>query len=200
MPSIHRIRAVWTGLPAGSAVSTFYAGGGTVPNLAALQAGMANLAALIPAIVKITIENQGDTIDDATGVLSGNWSTAAVAAIQGTGTGGYGAAQGARVKWLTEGIHNGRRLRGRTFVVPIIGGFYGANGRLLAGAVTNLQGLVNGVVGAGTNKYVVWGRPTVPKNPDGSAIEGAVPSGGMSSPITAGVADDFMAVLRSRRD
>lgn len=200
MATIHRVRVVWTGIPSGNGVSTFYSEASTVPNLGALRAGLANLAAVLPTGVTLTIENQGDTISDADGILQGSWSTAAQSAVVGAAAGAYAAAVGGCVNWQTAGLHNSRRLRGRTFVVPLAASAFGGNGQLLAGAVTALQGLANGVTGATGAKFVVWGRPTVARNPDGTKIPGAVGSGGTSSAITAATVPSKGMVLTSRRD
>lgn len=200
MPDINRIRVVWTGIPTGNGVSTFYTEGGAVPNLAPLRAALANLVTMLPTGVTLTIQNQGDTITSEDGLLSGSWSTAAQAAIVGTGTGSYAAAVGACVNWQTDGFHNNRRLRGRTFFVPLISGFFGNNGALAAGAIPNLQGVINGVLGSPAPKYVIWGRPVRPKNPDGTPIAGSVAAGGTHSTITAGTVPTKGMVLTSRRD
>lgn len=197
---LHRVRVTWTGIPTGNGVSTFYCDSVAIPNLAALRAGLANLVTMLPTGVTLTIANQGDSISDDDGVLQGSWSTAAQAAIVGTGAGSYAAPVGACVNWQTDGFHNNRRLRGRTFFVPLISGFFGNNGALVAGAIPNLQGVVNAVVGTSSPKWMVWGRPRKPLNPDGTPIAGSTATGGTSSAITAGQVPTKAMVLTSRRD
>jgi hypothetical protein len=142
---------------------------------------------LIPPGVTLTIQNQGDSIDDATGTLVGSWSTTAVAAIVGTGTGAFAGPAGGCVNWQTAGIHNGRRLRGRTFFVPFVATSYSTTGQLIAGAVTGLQGVIAGIMTATANPFVIWGRPKLGL-------------GGTSSPITGGTVPAKVVVLTSRRD
>jgi hypothetical protein len=200
VPDISRIRVVWSGIPTGNGVSTFYAAGGTPPNLAPLRNALANMTTLIPSGITLTIQNQGDFIDDATGALTGSWSQTAQAAIACTGAGVWSAPSGACVNWQTNGIHNGRRLRGRTFFVPLVAACYAAGGGLTSGTITGLQGVVAGLLASGAPKYVIWGRPTKPKNPDGTPLEGGIASGGMSSEITAGTVPTKAMILTSRRD
>jgi hypothetical protein len=184
---LNRIRVVWTGIPTGTGVSTFYSPGAQVPNLNALRLGLDNLKPVLAPGITLTIQNQGDTIDDASGELVGTWATTAPAAVVSTGAGAYAAPTGGCVNWQTNGIHNGRRLRGRTFVVPLTAASYGTNGQLIAGAITALQGLINGVLTATSPPFVIWGRP----------VAGA---GGTSSAITGGTVPTKAVVLTSRRD
>ena len=200
MASIHRVRVTWNGIPSGPGVSTFYCEASAVPNLTQLRLALANLATAIAPGVSLQIENQGDTISDADGALVGSWSTTAQAAIPSTATGNYSAPVGGVVAWQTAGIHNGKRLQGRTFVVPLAHTQFGADGKLLPGAVGNLSGLGNGLRDSPAPKWVVWGRPKKPRNADGSVVEGSVATGGMSSIITGYKVPSRAMVLTSRRD
>lgn len=193
MAGINRVRAVWTGLPGGAAVSTFYSDGGGVPNIAALKSAFDSIQNFVPQGVSVLVENQGDQINDADGSLIGNWSTTAVSASAMLGTGSYSSASGAQIGWTTGGIHNGRRLRGRTFVVPLVVACYTTTGTLGTSTTTALQGFADQVKNATGMKYLVWGRPR--------AAGGRLPAApGLSSPITGSKISNKVAVLRSRRD
>lgn len=198
---LNRIRVVWTGIPSGNGVSTFFSQSGQVPDLATLRLGLANLVTVIPAGVTLTIEGQGDTIGTDDGAISGSWATTAPAAVVGTGGGAYASPTGGIVTWLTDEIHGRRHLRGRTFFVPMAGSAFGSTGQLLAGAVTALQGVANGLLLAPAGKkYCVWGRPTrVPKNPDPTAPP-VVPIPGTGGIITGSKIPTKAMVLTSRRD
>lgn len=198
---LNRIRVTWTGIPSGNGVSTFYSQSGTVPNLTTLRAGLANLVTLLPSGVTLSIDNQGDSISTDDGAIDGSWSTTAQATIVGTGGGAYAAPTGATITWTTDEIHGRRHLRGRTFFVPMAGSAFGSNGQLLAGAVTGLNGVAAGLMGAATGaKYCVWGRPVRPKGPDGKPVPGSVGSGGMGGIITGFKVPTKAMVLTSRRD
>lgn len=198
--SIQRVKVVWGGIPTGAGVSTFYTEGGAVPDLTKLRTALDNLKTALAPGVTLQIQNQGDTLDETTGVLTGAWSTTSQAIITSTGTGSYAAPTGGCINWNTESIHNGRRLRGRTFVVPMNVGQYGASGQLLAGAVTALQGVIAGVLLAVTPHFVVWGRPVKPKDADGKVIPGSVGTGGLAGVISSGTVPTKAMVLTSRRD
>jgi len=101
----------------------------------------------------------------------------------------YSASTGAVVTWRTAGVRNGRRVRGRTFIVPLAGGAYGQDGTLGAGdqqetvaAATTLAAPVSGLV------LGVWSRPSAPGANDGAF-----------HPVTSATVPDMAAVLRSRR-
>jgi len=198
--SIQRIRVVWGGIPTGAGISTFYAEGGTVPDLNKLRTALDNLKTALAPGVTLQIQNSGDTLDETNGKLTGSWASTSQAVITSTGTGSYAAPTGGCINWTTEGIHNGRRLRGRTFVVPMNVGQYGATGQLLAGAVTALQGVINGIMLAVTPHYVIWGRPVKPKDENGKVIPGSEGTGGIASVITGGTIPTKAMVLTSRRD
>lgn len=199
MPS--RVRVTWSGPKGTPGVTTFFGDGGTVPNIAALQTFFTAIRTFIPTGYTLQVENQGDFVDDGTGELTGTWSAAAQSAIATSGTGGYAAPVGMQVTWLTEGIHNGRRLRGRTFLVPFTA--LGTDGQYLAGAVTALSDAANALRNAAGPKFGVWGRPTFP--PTDPAAPAGTPrpapvTQGLWSPWTAHRVTNKPVVLRSRRD
>jgi hypothetical protein len=198
--SIQRIRVVWGGIATGPGVSTFYAEAGAVPDLPKLRTALDNLKTAIAPGVTLQIQNQGDTLDETTGALTGSWSTTASAVITSTATGTFAAPVGGCVNWQTESIHNGRRLRGRTFVVPMASSQFGANGQLLAGAAGALQGLIAGVMLATSPHFVIWGRPVKPKDENGHVIPGSTGSGGLAGVISGGTVPLKAMVLTSRRD
>lgn len=182
-------------------MTTFYGEGGAVPNIGALQTFFTAIRTFIPTGYTLQVENQGDYVADADGTLTGTWSAPAQAAITTSGTGGYAAPVGMQVTWLTDGIHNGRRLRGRSFLVPFTA--LGADGQYLAGAVTALNDAANALRGAAGTKFGVWGRPVIP------AADPAAPAGtprpaptvaGLWSPWTGSRVTNKPVVLRSRRD
>jgi hypothetical protein len=90
------------------------------------------------------------------------------------------------VRWQTSGIVNGRRVKGRTFLVPLINTTYGS-GVIGAGTVSAIQSAADTFVASAGADMRIWHRPTA----------GA---GGIAYPITAAVVPNLATVLRSRRD
>jgi hypothetical protein len=90
------------------------------------------------------------------------------------------------VDWITDTITNRRRLRGRTFLVPIAGNAYQTNGTLYDSARTALQTAATAFVAAQSTSFVIYHRGTG--------------SDGSNGLVTSAFVPDMIAVLRSRRD
>ena len=60
-----------------------------------------------------------DTVEPGTGTLVFTTPVTQPAQINGTAAGNFASSTGACVTWLTAGIVNGHRVRGRTFLVPL---------------------------------------------------------------------------------
>jgi hypothetical protein len=114
------------------------------------------------------------------------------AAIVGTAgtTVAYAAALGAVVSWRTGLVRNGRRIRGRTFLVPLSSLAFDNTGTLIPAALTTFNAAAvtlrdqTGIADIG-----VYARPSAPGAADG---EWAL--------ITGHSIPDMGSILRSRRD
>jgi len=92
------------------------------------------------------------------------------------------------VNWRTNDYRFGRRIRGRTFMVPLNSNAYEGDGTLSTAARGDLQTFADTMVsGTGGAEFGVWSRPR----------NGA---GGVFATVTSGTVPDMAAVLRSRRD
>lgn len=156
-----RLRAVWSGAGVvGPGVSTFYSLDTAVGFPAAVRAAFEAWKSLFPPAVTITVPNNGDVIDAATGELTGVWTEgSAPAPVVGTGTGVYARGVGAQVRWRTPGIVGGRRVVGSTFLVPMVTLGFDTDGTLGAGAITTIQTGAAAYL-AGTPGALIWSRPT----------------------------------------
>ena len=198
MTSIHRVRVGWTGFPGGPGVSTFYTLD-TAGFLDDLYTFFYALRGAIPTSVTIQIEGTGDTITDTTGELVSGWTEDAPAAIDCNNSNTYAAPSGAVVDWLTSAVLDGRRLRGRTFLVPVAADAYETNGTLHPDFIAMLQGVSDAFVAAQSGSFVIWHRPRAAKAADGSRKAVTQRDGGHSL-VTAAHVPDEACVLRSRRD
>jgi len=185
MTELYRVRSAWTGFIGGPGVSTMYFLD-VATAVASVHTFWTDILAKLPSDVHIQVENSGDIIDDATGDMTGAWSSDAVAVVNGTDSGEYAAPCGACVNWLTEDIAAGRRLRGRTFVVPLAAGAFQADGSINNTFLALLQSSADALIAAQSTSFVVWHRGT---GTDGS-----------NGLITASKVNDRVAVLTSRRD
>jgi hypothetical protein len=144
----------------------------------------------LPNTVTVTIDPTVEEIEDSNGELSAFWTTVPGSANVGGGTGPYSAATGAVVNWYTGGIRNGRRVRGRSFMVPLGSNALENNGSL-NGTGLGTWRTATGVLIANVDdaKLCVWSRPSAPAATDGVSYD-----------VTSYTIPDMTAVLRSRRD
>jgi len=186
MASLERVVVEWTAGTALPGFSVFY-GNPSVPTLANEVYDFFNaIKALIPSSLSLTIPSSGDLIEDSDGSLAGTWSTSGVGSLAMTGGGSYAAGCGLRVVWRTNGVRNRRRVRGSTFICPIITNSYEANGTITSAALTTVQTAATVLASSGT--LAVWSRPS-----------GAGATDGDSNTVLNALVPDRVTSLRSRR-
>lgn len=151
---------------------------------------LANIFPRIPTGATLTINGTVEVIEDSDGRLQGFMNVTAPAPRVGTGTGNYSAPSGAVANWYTGTVRNGRRIRGRSFIVPLSGNALGPDGTIDTTSLDSLRTSATTLAAAsGAARLVVWSRPSLPGATDGVSAE----------VITATVPDKA-AVLTSRRD
>lgn len=184
--NIDRLQVTLDGGSMGAGVATHYAipGGGCQPLLKTFWTAVASL---MSGYVHIHVPAEGETFDAATGELVDTWTFGTPVDITGGGTGAYAGGVGAAVGWSTAGIHYGRKVRGRTFIVPLAANVYDTDGTLASGTRTTLTNAAEDLVGDAAGSLVIWSRPA-PTRPVGNAY-----------PITSGLVKDHVSWLRSRR-
>jgi hypothetical protein len=211
MAEIIRMRARWSGFQGGPGYSLFhYRDFDTTPptNAHATQAATDirafydTIKSFLPPIVKLDVEADCDVIEETTGELIGAVTATPGATVTGTAiSAGYAASAGAVVTWKTNGVRNSRRIRGRTFVVPLSSNAYSPDGTLQPDFLTagNAAAVALADSSTGSPDLGVWARPTPILDVDGNPTGEHNPDGiwyvanGHSIP-------DMAAVLRSRRD
>lgn len=172
MVDIYRIRAEWTGgAVVGNGVSTFYVTSAPDDACVALTDFFSALPGLFPPSVTITVAAGGETLSSSTGELTGAWTTATQPQMVGEGTNFYAAGVGVRVRWLTNGITNGRRSVGSTFLLPMIATNYDTDGTVSSSVVTAVNGAATDLRTALGGSFVIWHRPT---NGAGGAVSSVV--------------------------
>lgn len=186
MVNLQKVVVEWTGFQGAPGYNVFYRGDANVIT-SNLRTFYDSVKGLLPAGVSVTVPNAGDLVDSATGELSGAWTTAINLTVTGTSAAVYAAPCGAICKWFTASIVNGRRLRGKTFLVPLTSAAYQSDGSILTTALTTLKTAADALVTAEAANLGVWHRP----------VAGA---GGSWSPTTAATVPDRVSILRSRRD
>lgn len=185
-----QVSAVWSGFVGAPGYSNFYAeSDGNAPASAAVLHSavhdfFAAVSGNLPAVVRIDFPTLWREFSDANGETIAEGTIGSPAAqVAGSSGAAFAANSGVLIEWLTGQFIAGHRLRGRTYLVPMVG-FFGADGTLDATASGYLHGYAQDLLDVGLVN-VVWHRP----------VGG---SGGSSAQITAPRVSDTACVLRSR--
>lgn len=191
---LHRLVLEWAGAGVvGRAVTVLHFDGteDAAPPVAAVKAAFEAGKLLFPGGMTITVPNAGDSIDDTDGTLDGVWSSTGGGVVNASGSVGTAAGVGVCIGWSTGAIVSGskgpRKLRGRTFLVPIARQYFDSDGTLMTEGMVLAQGIANSLQASGG--LAVWHRPTTPGGINGTS--GAV----LSNKVR-----DRVAYLSSRRD
>jgi hypothetical protein len=192
--AILRVRSNWTGFNGGPGYTSHHF---LIADEGDFSAGAAStrvfnfwnaIKTWLPTSVRIQVEAQGEIYDANTGRLDDYVDLTQQVAVSGGSDASYAGGVGAVCHWLTTSVVNGRRVRGRTFVVPLTTASYDNTGTLQ----TNTIGAINTAATAliGTNAVpplIVW-----KKNPLGTIQA--------TAPVTGHRVPDKAAQLRTRRD
>lgn len=190
MALLIRHTVVWTGAPGLPGYSQFYQE--VTGSLATdaqdghdwVRAMFNGLGTLIPDGVDVTVDPVYQALDIATGEITSEGTVATPSAVvSGAYVSSWSAQVGVLVEWTTATYIAGRRLRGRTYLVPL-GNVGDSDGTLSAGTLATVAAAADSIV-SGTGNFGVWHRP----------VAGA---GGSLSGISGAVVRDKAAVLRSR--
>jgi len=187
MVALERVRVEWLGMPGGPGVSTFHVNSAAA-FLPAIRAFFAAQPSYYPDNVLFHFPTTGDIIESTTGSLVGAWAGPVTLDFAPTGGSAYAAPLGVVMDWITPVILGGRRLRGKTFLVPADSLNFDTNGGVLAARKVVFDNLAATLIAATADNLKVWKRPT----PGGS-------DGGFGT-VTQGSLSNKAAVLRSRRD
>lgn len=187
MANLARVRVLWSGSAVvGPGVSTFYfteAASGFTDDLADL---FTVFGSYVPTGVSWSCDSSGDLIDIATGEISGTWTDPSGFVLTAGGTGSFAQGVGTRLVWATNGIRNGRRVRGSTFVCPLGSGVFDSSGDLSTSVQTALYGAAAALVSARGSTMQIYSRP-LPGSP------------GQSNTVVAAQVPAAVSWLRTRR-
>lgn len=191
---ISRVTAQWSGFPGAPGYSNFHfqASTGTPDSQAdvdLVREFFDELRGLLPVGVNVLVQPTVEILDDATGALV-DYETVATPplVVAGASSGTYSSPSGAVINWLTSSVVGGRRLRGRTFIVPLGSAAYQNDGTLSSSALTTLNAAAAILSAAGfSSGFGILSRPV-----GGGAIS--------FGEVTGHRVPDLAAVLRSRRD
>lgn len=200
MATLAKVKVRWQGFSGGPGWSNFFfradAADGSWDGGAFLAAGrinafVQNIAPVLPPSVTVQVQNDVEALDEATGQMQHVWTTEPFATHPGTHANTtYSGPSGMVITWRTGGVRNGRRVRGRTFIVPASAGIYESNGTIGATYLTTVQNAANSLLTEPASPDLgVYARPSGAGATDGAWFD-----------ITAATVPDMGAILRSRRD
>lgn len=197
MTVINRVRVAWSNFPGAPGLSTFYLNEAST-DVTAIKTFFTSVGALIPNGTTFQIPNSGDQIDVGTGKLTATWTGTGGGSVTSTATAGaaFSGSSGAMVRWITGAVVNGHRLVGRTYLVPLVGTNYDANGSLSSTAQTTIQNAANTLIAALSPNLVVYHKHV---DTDDDATPPVVGSPGAISAVSSGIVPDLAVVMRSRR-
>lgn len=206
MAAMLRTLSTWTGFSGAPGYTSLYFEHTDPPSAAANAATDATrglwvgLSSMLPNDVTVTVSSTVEEVDDAEGELIGEIiSTTTLTPTTGADSGTWTAAAGVCLNWTTSSIHHGRRVKGRTFVVPLGGVAYDNNGTIGGTPYTSIRAAANAFVVFPGVDPVVWCRPKYGPKPAGGGDRPLLRAGAHYA-ITGYLVNDKVAVLKSRRD
>lgn len=153
-----------------------------------IAAFVSALGQVFPSTWSAKIDTTIKVFNDATGELVRYESAtpAQTTPVSGVMGGSYGAGvAGACIAWSTNGINRGRKIRGRSFMVPLGAAAYQNDGSLDAGVIVALQDAANALI-VPSKGLVVWSRPRLKL-------------GGRVGAVVSARIEDKASYLRTRR-
>jgi hypothetical protein len=151
---------------------------------------LSNFTSSLPTAVTTGVDPSVEVINSLDGKLIAFMTGTPPAATAGSDSGTFSAATGVVTSWYTGGIRNGRRVRGRSFIVPMGPTAYQNDGTIATTKLTAWRGTANALIAnVDAARLAVWSRPSAPGALDGIAYD-----------VISAQVNDKVAVLTSRRD
>jgi hypothetical protein len=204
MASIYQVTAIWAGFQGAPGYSKFAFSDLTTD--AARNAAGAGIRSFFEAFKAYlysgwSVAVQAEVLEynainsDLVGVAA---MTTVPAATVGTATPTtYAGGSGAAITWSTGVILAGHRVKGRTFLVPVVGANE-SDGTLLTAARTAMETGGNALIAVATADFCIWGK-TWAKDSLGHTIQPPQQTGGQPCSVISCSVKDMAAQLRSRR-
>jgi hypothetical protein len=144
-----------------------------------------------PLNLSTSVDTAVAEVDENSGTIQNYWTGPTVAAGLGQSSGVYAAGSGCCISLYTGDVRNGRRVRGRIFMVPLGNAALEADGTLNSTALTAFRASAAALIDdLDPVRLTVWVRPFgLPIEINGGAYN-----------VTSYSIKDKVAQLRSRRD
>lgn len=199
MPSVYRVGVTWNGFQ-GSPGYTRFSWQELTSDTNRNAAGAAvrqfffALAAHFSTGWTISVDSEIQEFDMGTGQLLGAVAMPTVPSpVTGTTPpSAFAGGSGYSVSWRTGEIFNGRRVQGRSFIVPAIGVFE-TNGTLTSSAIATATAAGNALIASGINGFSIWAKLMTKDSPP-------VQIGGALYAVGSCIVKDAASQLRTRRN
>lgn len=180
----------WSGARIGAGASVFnFASIAGSPGAATIasstRALMNNFASILPDEVTIQFDAEVKELQD-DGTLVAVYPVTQPTPVIGTNTGVFSNGTGILVRHTTGAIVSGRRLYGRTFLVPLVGAVFANNGDVNGTQITSINAAFATFIAANAatgSNFSVWSR-----------------SNTLTTPVTASNAQSRPSRLQKRND
>lgn len=202
MAAMLKTTSTWTGFSGAPGYTNLYFEHQDPPSTTADNAALATrglwvgLSTMLPNDVSIQVSSLVEEIDDAEGDLVGEvTATSALATVTGTDSGIWSGPSGVVLNWTTTSIHRARRVKGRTYAVPLGGVAYENNGTIGSTPLTSIRAAAAAFLAFPGCDPVIWCRPVYTDTEPRTLV-----APGAHYPVTGYNVADRVAILRSRRD
>lgn len=200
MGRIIKLRVNWTGLQGGNGYSNFHFE--PVPEddpitqatvdaaVAKVQPFLTSIKPYLPSYCTTGIDASVLELDEQTGNIEAFWNATPAAPAAGTSvSGSHSAVSGLCINWGTGGVRKNRRVRGRTFIVPLGASGLDTNGTIDNTALGVIRTAANALhVDSNGVRLVIYARTPGALIPDGGAYD-----------VISSTINDKPAILTSRR-
>lgn len=198
MPTVSTVTAKWSGFTGAPGYSRFNFAELATPTAVqtacnAVRTFFDGIKGHLIATWNIQVDPLVQHHDLATGDLTGE-SSAGVppTAVAGTvAATNYAGGSGYVVNWITGAFWQGRKVRGRTFIVPAVGVYF-TDGTITSATITAAQAAGNALVATSGVSLCVWAKKFDSSNPPQQVAGGLFP-------VTGTIVPDRAAQLRTRR-
>lgn len=168
--TIAQISAKWDGLT-GLPGYTFVYVRSTASSPNPLQAFFEAIKSYLPLPLTVQVPNSGRLIDETNGKMTGVWGAGTTTTTSASGVNTYPPQAGAQVKWDTNDFVNGRRVRGRTYIVPLTTSAFSSGGLIGSTVANAINAAATTMISSYTGNLVIWSRPLFELDADGNPTE-----------------------------
>lgn len=126
------------------------------------------ISAEIPTGVNVQARAEVLVVDEANGDITGSWTVSPAPTLKaGQSAGVYSRLSGGCINWSTDLFVDSRRVKGRTYIVPVGQGKMQSDGTLAPDFLTEMN--TAGVALLGLDPaFSIWHRPTTHAAADGA--------------------------------